>query len=56
MNMQSQCAKSFQCFETLDAINPENQLKLMDGCIKIILGSDILQEEVTSTIIILYIL
>jgi hypothetical protein len=46
MNMQRECAKSFQKEETLRAMNSANQVKLMDELLNIIMNVDITQEEV----------
>jgi hypothetical protein len=41
MQMQLQCAKSFQEVDTILAINPANQIQLMEATINIIIGADI---------------
>jgi hypothetical protein len=47
LNMQKECAKSFQRDETLRAMNTANQVKLMDELLNIIMNVDITQEEVS---------
>jgi hypothetical protein len=39
--MQVECAKSFQKEEVVQYMSSENQMKLMDECISIIMNADI---------------